>query len=84
MSFSRSARQPAITTPLTCPNRLRSIISSITPIDSCRALSMNPQVLTIIEVGRLGFGHDRVAALGEQSQHPFGIDEVLGTPQTDE
>ena len=47
MSFSRSARQPATTTPLTCPSRFRSSISSITPIDSCRAVSMNPQVLTI-------------------------------------
>ena len=46
-SFCRSARQPATTTPLTVPARLRSSISSITPHDSCRAVSMNPQVLTM-------------------------------------
>ena len=34
-------------TPLTSPDRLRSSISSITPIDSRRAASMNPQVLMI-------------------------------------
>ena len=32
--------------PLTCPARLRTSNSSITPHDSCLAASMNPQVLT--------------------------------------
>ncbi len=35
------------------------------------------------EVGRVGFGHDRIASLGEQSQHAFGVHEVFGTPQAD-
>ena len=45
--------------------------------DSCRAASMNPQVLTIDQVGLLGVGHERVAVLRQQAEHPLGIDEVL-------
>ena len=29
------------------------------------------------QVGPLGVGHERVAVLGQQAEHPLGIDQVL-------
>ena len=36
------------------------------------------------QVGRLPLGHQRVAVLGQQPEHPLGIDEVLGAAEADE
>src|SRR5262249_55443521 len=36
------------------------------------------------DVGTVGVRGERIAVLGQPSQHTFGIDEVLGTAETDE
>src|SRR5262249_41013198 len=36
------------------------------------------------DLGAVGLGGQRVAGLGELSKHPLGVNEVLGTAETDE
>ena len=76
---SRRRSRPAM-----CPRRFSSSISWIVANDSCRARSMNPQVLTTTKSAPCGSRTSSIAVELQQPQHPLAIDEVLGAAEADE
>ena len=84
ISFCRSARQPATITPLICA---RPLALEHLPDHAERLLPRRvdePAGIDDHQVGRLRVRDERVAVLGQQPEHPLGIDQVLGAAQADE